>query len=55
MYIYIDIELGKNYVTYFYRDPSRMVTVPFGHDRFFVIVTSRMDIIHDVTKWAVHL
>ncbi len=32
-----------------------LVTVTYGHDRFFVTVTSRMDIIHDVTKWAVHL
>ncbi len=26
-----------------------------GHDRFFVTVMSRMHIIHDVTRWAVHL
>ncbi len=32
-----------------------LVMVTYGHDRFFVTVTSRMDIIHDVTKWAVHL
>ncbi len=31
------------------------VMVTYGHDRFFVTVTSCMDIIHDVTKWAVHL
>ncbi len=32
-----------------------LIMVTYGHDRFFVTVTSRMDIIHDVTKWAVHL
>ncbi len=32
-----------------------VVMVTYGHDRFFVTVTSLMDIIHDVTKWAVHL
>ncbi len=32
-----------------------LVTVTYGHDRFFVTVTSHMDIILDVTKWAVHL
>ncbi len=32
-----------------------LVMVTYGHDRFFVMFTSRMDIIHDVTKWAVHL
>ncbi len=32
-----------------------LITVTFGHDRFFVTVTSHMDIIHEVTKWAVHL
>ncbi len=31
------------------------IMVTYGHDRFFVTVTSRMDIIHDVTKWALHL
>ncbi len=31
------------------------VMVTYGHDRFFVMVTSRMDIIHNMTKWAVHL
>ncbi len=30
-----------------------LIMVTDGHDRFFVMVTSRMDIIHDVTKWAV--
>ncbi len=34
---------------------SVLVMVTYGHDRFFVMVTSRMDIKHDVTKWAVHL
>ncbi len=29
--------------------------VTYSHNRFFVTVTSCMDIIHDVTKWAVHL
>ncbi len=32
-----------------------LIMVMYGHDRFFVTVASRMDIIHDVTKWAVHL
>ncbi len=32
-----------------------LVMVIYGHDRFFVTVTSRMDIIHDVTKSTVHL
>ncbi len=32
-----------------------LVMVTYGHDRFFVTVTSHMDVIHDVTKWAVHL
>ncbi len=32
-----------------------LILVTYSHDRFFVTVTSRMDIIHDVTKWAVHL
>ncbi len=32
-----------------------LIMVTYGQDRFFVTVTSRMDIIHDVTKWAVHL
>ncbi len=32
-----------------------LIMVTYGHDRFFVTVTSCMDIIHDVTKWAVHL
>ncbi len=32
-----------------------LIMVTYGHDRFFVTVTSRMDIIYDMTKWAVHL
>ncbi len=32
-----------------------LIMVTYGYDRFFVTVTLRMDIIHDVTKWAVHL
>ncbi len=32
-----------------------LVKVTYGYNRFFVTVTSHMDIIHDVTKWAVHL
>ncbi len=32
-----------------------LIMVTYGTDRFFVTVTSCMDIIHDVTKWAVHL
>ncbi len=34
---------------------SVLVMVTYGHDRFFVTVTSHMDLIHVVTKWAVHL
>ncbi len=32
-----------------------LIMITYGHDRFFVTVTSHMDIIHDMTKWAVHL
>ncbi len=32
-----------------------LVMVTYGHDRFFGMVTSRMDIINDMAKWAVHL
>ncbi len=32
-----------------------LVMVTYGHYRFFMTVMSCMDIIHDMTKWAVHL